>query len=1012
MMTRTMMTRNLMIRTLAALLLLGALLLTGAPRSARADDGIFSPAPAAKTAIDFDGRGFLIQGKRTPILSAGMEYARVPRALWRDRLLRLKRAGFNCVEMYTFWNAHEPQEGKFDFSGGLDLDAYLKLVHEMGMYAICRVGPYYCAEWDGGGYPVWLRFKPGAHVRTDDPKFLAAMDPFFDKLLPIVAANQINHGGAVVLVQLENEHLAGGGRDLPNAYFKHLQAKALGLGIEVPYFFSGLHHGGDPAGDRSWDSAGRTNPWMTTEFWSVNFDRYGSGPKDADTYERRTWKIFAFGGNGYNDYMAHGGTNFGYTNNDEDAASYDYGSAVGQAGDLRPTYYRYKRINRFVLSFPEIMEDSVNADQDFANVATDPAVHVTARRSPGGNAIFLDNPGAASVKTQIKGPDGQLFPASGPMTLPPGQIVPVVEGAALTPHITLTLGATRILGTMTEGATTTLIVYGLPGDPGQLRLSAPAGALTQGAAGAWEPAPGDPGLGHGVYDLALSYPSDRPAEYTLKTGGETLRVLAMSDTLADHTWLVPVGTQTAIVCGPAYVGDVSAGGGRLRLTSELGLSAANGLSPYPYAEASPALVYGLGRDGAALTAQALPAAPATAPALTGWTTQPVTEAAPKYADTRWLATHDPLPMGADGDASAYAWYRVAIHAAGAGDYALSFASANDRVIPFLDGVRLPDPGLHHSAVALPLTPGDHTVAILAAHYGRAKLFGYTGALDAIDVKGLVGPARIGVTDGPGVALTDWRVVMASNGDQATPPAPDAPGWAAVKIGDDPFHGSKGVAWFQTTLPANLLKSGMARFVLHFESVDDIGTVFVNGKQVAHHEGWNEAFDAPIDAALAGGQPVVVSVLVNNLDNAGGLDKPVTLFSYRSDAPATGWKMRGGIEPGLSATAWKSLPAGTLDGVPRFFRATFTGGPPPAVGPHPILRVVTGPLSAGFVWLNGHNLGRYPEKIPVNGLYLPECWLRPGENTLVIFDEDGKRPDGVTLTVESPASRAVTTMAAK
>ena len=31
------------------------------------------------------------------------------------------------------------------------------------------------------------------------------------------------------------------------------------------------------------------------------------------------------------------------------------------------------------------------------------------------------------------------------MTLPPGQIVPVVEGAALTPHITLALGATRIL---------------------------------------------------------------------------------------------------------------------------------------------------------------------------------------------------------------------------------------------------------------------------------------------------------------------------------------------------------------------------------------------------------------------------------------------------------------------------------------------------------------------------------------------------------------------------------------
>ena len=134
----------------------------------------------------------------------------MPRALWRDRLLRFKRAGFNCVEVYTFWNWHEPQEGKFDFTGDHDLDAYLKLVHEMGMYAICRVGPYYCAEWDSGGYPLWLRFKPGLRVREDDPPFLNAVDHFFDRLIPIVAANQISRGGSVILVQLENEGASWG----------------------------------------------------------------------------------------------------------------------------------------------------------------------------------------------------------------------------------------------------------------------------------------------------------------------------------------------------------------------------------------------------------------------------------------------------------------------------------------------------------------------------------------------------------------------------------------------------------------------------------------------------------------------------------------------------------------------------------------------------------------------------------------------------------------------------------
>ena len=250
----------------AVLLLCLALMI---PLSAAADDGIFPPAAVARPHIDFDGKGFLVEGKRTFLASGGLEYSRIPRALWGDRLQRFQRAGMNTVEIYVFWNYHEPTEGKFDFSGNKDLDAFLKLVKQKGMYAIVRVGPYVCAEWDGGGYPVWLRFKPGVRVREDNPQFLEYVDRFFDKLMPIVAANQIHRGGSVILVQLENEHPKGWGREMPNGYFRHLRDKALLLGVEVPYFFSGLHHSSDPAGNQPWDSIGRTNPWFSTEFKSV-----------------------------------------------------------------------------------------------------------------------------------------------------------------------------------------------------------------------------------------------------------------------------------------------------------------------------------------------------------------------------------------------------------------------------------------------------------------------------------------------------------------------------------------------------------------------------------------------------------------------------------------------------------------------------------------------------------------------------------------------------------------------
>ncbi len=235
------------------------------------NDAMYPPAPAAQAAIRVDGKGFTINGRHTYVASGTIHYARVPRDLWRDRLLRLKRAGFNTVETYAFWNFHEPQENQWDFTGDKDFGAFLATAQEVGLYAIVRVGPYVCAEWDSGGYPVWLKFKPPFNVRTADPAFLAWNDHWYDKILPIVAAHQIHKGGNVIMVQLENEHPRGSGTVNGNPYFDHLRAKAKGLGIEVPFFFSGLNHGFGPSlGNLS----GRTTPWFTTEFWSGWFDLY------------------------------------------------------------------------------------------------------------------------------------------------------------------------------------------------------------------------------------------------------------------------------------------------------------------------------------------------------------------------------------------------------------------------------------------------------------------------------------------------------------------------------------------------------------------------------------------------------------------------------------------------------------------------------------------------------------------------------------------------------------------
>jgi hypothetical protein len=136
-----------------------------------------------------------------------------------------------------------------------------------------------------------------------------------------------------------------------------------------------------------------------TEFWSVWYDGYGSTPKDSAVYDRRTWTILAHGGNGYNYYMAHGGSNFGYTNNDEDAASYDYGAAVGQAGDLRPVYYAFKRAAFFAHSFADVLENSIDGTGTWRKHDRDSLVRVTARHSPEGDLVFLDNRNDRPVST-------------------------------------------------------------------------------------------------------------------------------------------------------------------------------------------------------------------------------------------------------------------------------------------------------------------------------------------------------------------------------------------------------------------------------------------------------------------------------------------------------------------------------------------------------------------------------------------------------------------------------------
>ena len=112
----------------------------------------------------FDKNYIYVNGKKEKIMSGAMHYFRIFPEYWKDRLLKLKELGCNCVETYVCHNLHEPTEGTFDFSGMLDLAKYLDYASELGLYAIVRPGPYICSEWDFQAFPVqgaaWLSSHP------------------------------------------------------------------------------------------------------------------------------------------------------------------------------------------------------------------------------------------------------------------------------------------------------------------------------------------------------------------------------------------------------------------------------------------------------------------------------------------------------------------------------------------------------------------------------------------------------------------------------------------------------------------------------------------------------------------------------------------------------------------------------------------------------------------------------------------------------------------------------------
>ena len=290
----------------------------------------------------------------------------------------VKACGFNTVETYVAWNMHEPREGEFDYSDMLDIEDFLATAAELGLYAIVRPGPYICSEWEFGGLPWWLLKNDGIRLRCMEPDYIAAVDRFFDSLIPRIAAHQITEGGNVILVQVENEYGSYGD---DSEYIRYLADGLRRRGINVPLFTSDgtnkqmLTGGTVPEIFKTANFGSRAEeqfaalreyqpdgPLMCTEFWNGWFDHWTEEHhhRSGDDAAASLDDILAHGGN-VSAYMFHGGTNFGFMNGancfdkyEPTVSSYDDDAPVNECGDLTDKYFRFREVISKYAPIPDI----------------------------------------------------------------------------------------------------------------------------------------------------------------------------------------------------------------------------------------------------------------------------------------------------------------------------------------------------------------------------------------------------------------------------------------------------------------------------------------------------------------------------------------------------------------------------------------------------------------------------------------------------------------------------------
>ena len=194
----------------------------------------------------------------------------------------------------------------------------------------------------------------------------------------------------------------------------------------------------------------------------------------------------------------------------------------------------------------------------------------------------------------------------------------------------------------------------------------------------------------------------------------------------------------------------------------------------------------------------------------------------------------------------------------------------------------------------------------------------------------------------------------------------------------------GCILYRTQLPAGPAGT------LEATAIHDIGQVFLNGERIGFTDRRSRNFRVQLPERS---QPATLDILVEAMGRVNfgvevhdrkGIHGPVTfVVSGETVVELRDWQifplpLDAAMLDALRFDAAENADTAAVD-APAFWRATVEIDQPGDCF------LDMRPWGKGFVWVNGHNLGRYWNIGPQQTMYVPGPWLKPGANEIIILD---------------------------